>query len=192
MGYLETLQVKEAERTLNEVISFDEQFGGKEIGSKEIGTPARSFLGVVLVVKGQLARGLEMMEEAKSSWIKSERKCAVAIIDYNFGKIYAQLAGGGQNVTLSLVAKNIGFLIKNVPFAAKKAEDYFQSAIRQFNAIGSKGWVGRASLDLGRLHKIKGRKEQARKYITDAIKLFEECEADVFLKQAREELANLT
>jgi hypothetical protein len=57
--------------------------------------------------------------------------------------------------------------------------------------MGSKGWVGRAFLDLGRLHKIKGRKEQARKYIIDAIQLFEECEADVFLKQAREVLAAL-
>ncbi len=57
--------------------------------------------------------------------------------------------------------------------------------------MGAKGWVGRASLDLGHLHKIKGRKEQARKYITDAIQLFEECEADVFLKQAKEALASL-
>jgi hypothetical protein len=62
-----------------------------------------------------------------------------------------------------MVAKNIGFLIKNVPFAAKKAEDYFQSAIRQWNEIGSKGWMGRASLDLGRLHKVKGRNEEARR-----------------------------
>jgi hypothetical protein len=32
---------------------------------------------------------------------------------------------------------------------------------------------------------------EARKYITEAIQLFEECEADVFLKQAREALASL-
>jgi hypothetical protein len=32
---------------------------------------------------------------------------------------------------------------------------------------------------------------RARKYITDAIQLFEECEADVYLKQARETLASL-
>jgi tetratricopeptide (TPR) repeat protein len=186
MCYLETLQAQEAEKALMEVVSFDEKFG-----SKEVGTPGRSFLGAILVLKGHLARGLEMMEEAKGSWIKIERKFLIAYSDYNFGKIYTQLAGGGRNVTFSFVAKNIGFLIKNIPFAAKKAEDYFQSAIEQWTEMGAKGWVGRASLDLGHLHKIKGRKEQARKYITDAIQLFEECEADVFLKQAKEALASL-
>jgi tetratricopeptide (TPR) repeat protein len=183
---LETLQVQEAEKAFMEVISFDEQYG-----SKPLGTGGRALLGPILVLKGELGRGLAMMEEAKSSWIKSERKFAVAHSDYNFGKIYSQLAGGGQNVTLSLVVKNIGFLIKNIPFATRKAESYFQSAIRQWNEIGAPGWVGRASLDLGRLHKMKGRKEQAEKYFTDAIKLFEECEADIFLKEAREELASL-
>jgi hypothetical protein len=94
-----------------------------------------------------------------------------------------------------IVSINIGPIagIKKEPplDSAKKAEDYFQSAIRQFNEMGAKGWVGRASLDLGCLHKIKGRTDQARKYITDAIKLFEECGADGFLKQAQEELATL-
>jgi tetratricopeptide (TPR) repeat protein len=184
--YLETFQVQEAEKALNEVIAFDERFG-----SKQLGTPGRSVLGAILVSKGSLARGLAMMEEAKSTWIKSNRKFTVAMSDYNFGKIYAQLAGGAQKVTFSMVAKNIGFLIKNVPFAAKKAENCFLSAIRQFEDMGATGWIGRASLDLGRFHKSKKRKEQGRKYINEAIALFEECEADCFLKQAKDELASL-
>ncbi|MBW2637466.1 MAG: hypothetical protein JRC86_08105, partial [Deltaproteobacteria bacterium] len=183
---LETLQVQEAEKAFMEVISFDEQYG-----SKPLGTGGRALLGPILVLKGELGRGLAMMKEARSEWLRNERKIAVALSDYNFGKIYAELAGGGQNITFSLVVKNIGFLVKNVPFAARKAEAYFQSAIRQWDEIGTPGWVGRASLDLGRLHKIKGRKEKAEKYFTDAIKLFEESEADVFLKEAREELASL-
>jgi hypothetical protein len=47
------------------------------------------------------------------------------------------------------------------------------------------------TLELGLLHKIKGRTDEARKCISDAVRLFEECEADVFLKQAREALAAL-
>jgi len=169
-----------------EVVSFDEQYE-----SKQLGTPGRSILGAILVSKGQLSRGLELMKEAKRSWVISERKVIYPFSDYNFGRIYAQLAGGGQNVNLSMILKNIGFLIKNVPFAARKAENYFQSAIRQWTEMGSKGWVGRASLDLGRLHKMKGRKVQAEKCFTDAIALFEACEADCFLKQAKDELSSL-
>ncbi|MDD1750903.1 MAG: AAA family ATPase, partial [Methanothrix sp.] len=184
--YLEALQVSEAEKVLMEVISFDEKFG-----SKHTGTPARSFLGAILILKGNLSKGLKMIEEAKDTFIKSERKWAAARSDYNFGVIYSQLAGGGQKPSFSLVAKNIVFLLKNIPFAAKKAEDYFQEAIRQYTELGSKGHLGRAFLDLGRLHKMKGRTDQARKYISDAIKLFDECEAEGFLKQAKEELASL-
>ena len=186
-SYLETLQALEAEKALRQVVSFDEQFE-----SKTIGTAGRGLLGPILILKGHLGQGLAMMEEVKSEWIRNERKSTVAMGNYNLGKIYSQLAGGGQSVTLSLVVKNIGFLVKNVPFASKKAEAYFQSAVRQFNEMGSNGWVGRASLDLGRLHKMKGRKEKARKYFTDAIRLFEECEGDCFLKQARNELASLS
>ncbi len=171
---------------LKDVISFDEQFG-----SKPTGTAGRALLGPILVLKGQLGQGLALMGEARSEWIRSQRKFTIAFSDYNFGKIYAQLAGGGQNVTFSIVAKNIGFLIKNIPFAARKAEACFQSAIRQWTEIGSPGWVGRASLDLGRLYKRKGRKAQAKKHITESIRLFEECEADGFLKQAKAELASL-
>jgi class 3 adenylate cyclase/tetratricopeptide (TPR) repeat protein len=184
--YCETAQIHEAEKVLLEVTKFAEQFGGKSIG-----TPGRSLLGVVTILKGDLARGLKILEETKKEWIKNGRKYFVANADYTFGKVYLQLAEGGQNTSFSMVAKNIGFLVKNVPFAAKKSEEYFQAAIQQASEIGAKGLQGRASLDLGHLYKFKGRTDEARKYITDAIQLFEECEADVFLKQAKEALAAL-
>ncbi len=55
--------------------------------------------------------------------------------------------------------------------------------------IGAKGFLAQATLELGLLHKIKKRTDEARKCISDAVRLFEECEADVFLKQAREALS---
>ena len=102
-----------------------------------------------------------------------------------------QIAEGAGPLSPVMIAKNIGFLLKNIPFAAKKAENHFQKAIKLAQEIGAKGILGQVTLDLGLLHKIKGRTEEARKCITDAIHLFEECEADVFLKRAKEELASL-
>jgi hypothetical protein len=67
----------------------------------------------------------------------------------------------------------------------------FQNGERLAQEIGAKGLLGQVKLELGLLHKIKGRTDEARKCISDAVRLFEECEADVFLKQAREELASL-
>ncbi len=110
---------------------------------------------------------------------------------YMLGKIYLQMIQGEGEKSFSLLAKNIGFLIKTIPFLKQKAEEHLQEAIRVAKEIGAKGILGQAYLDMGELRKIKGSKNEARKYITDAIELFEECENDFFLKQAREALAAL-
>ncbi|GAI10282.1 unnamed protein product [marine sediment metagenome] len=78
--------------------------------------------------------------------------------------MYFQLVEGEGPISLSTVAKNIGFLIKNVPFASKKAEAHFKKAIEVAKEIGAKGVLGQAYLDLGLLHRAKGRTDQARNY----------------------------
>jgi hypothetical protein len=92
---------------------------------------------------------------------------------------------------LPLMAKNIGFLIKNVPFAAKKAEGHFNKAIEVSKEIGAKLVLGRSYLYLGLLHKTKNRIPLAKECISEAVQLFEKCHADVYLKQAKDALATL-
>jgi tetratricopeptide (TPR) repeat protein len=89
------------------------------------------------------------------------------------------------------MAKNIGFLVRNVPFAGKKAEEHFNKAIELAKEIGKKDVLGPAYLDLGLLHEAKRRKAQARECISEAINIFQECEAETYLKQAKEALASL-
>ena len=60
------------------------------------------------------------------------------------------------------MAKNIGFLMKNVPFAAKKAEEHFNKAIELLNEIGAKGFLGPVYLGLAKFYKVTKREEQAR------------------------------
>jgi len=93
--------------------------------------------------------------------------------------------------SFSLIAKNIGFLVKNVPFAGKKAEDHFNKAIEVSKEIGAKMCLGRAYLDLGLLHKAKNRTSLASECISEAIQLFEKCHAGIYLQQAREALVSL-
>ena len=97
----------------------------------------------------------------------------------------------GPKPSLSIMAKNIGFLVKNVPFAGKKAEEHFNKAIELFKEIGAKGYLGLVYLSLGLLYKATKRTDQARQCILEAINLFQECEAEVYLKQANEALDSL-
>jgi tetratricopeptide (TPR) repeat protein len=107
------------------------------------------------------------------------------------GKLYLQIVEGSAKVSLSVALKNIGFLVKNVPFAKQKATDNLKKTIEISEEIGAKGILGMAYLDLGLLHKAKGEKDKARECITTAIQLFEQCEAEVFLQQAKEALESL-
>jgi len=92
---------------------------------------------------------------------------------------------------MATIARNLGFIIKHVPSAAKKANEHFNNAVSTARETGAKGIEGQALLDLGRLQKVKGRKEMARDCLSESAKIFEACEAEFFLKQAKEELANL-
>ena len=71
------------------------------------------------------------------------------------------------------------------------AEKHLKAAIQQYDEIGAISYKAQSLLALGHLYRIKGKSEQAKNCLIDAIKLFEECEANVFLKQAKEELATI-
>ncbi len=64
------------------------------------------------------------------------------------------------------MAKNVGFLVKNVPFAGKKAEEHFNKAIEVFEEIGAKGFLATAYRDLGLLYKARKITDQARQCIS--------------------------
>ena len=186
LSYVSSGQFIEAEDILREVTSFSQNFG-----TALYGTPAHSLLGVVLIAKGHMSRGLRMIEDMGQSFLETGRKYCYATTEYSQGKLYFQLVEGAGPISLSTMAKNIGFLVKNVPFASKKAEDHFNRAIEVARDIGAKGVLGQAYLDLGLLHRTKGEKDKAGECISTAIQIFEQCEAEVYLKQAKEALANL-
>jgi tetratricopeptide (TPR) repeat protein len=187
MAYVADGQYQEASTILREVNKLIESCGYAWAGE-----PVQMLSAVVMITEGHIHQGIEMLEVLIESTLKSGGKYRYALMNYQLGRVYIQIAqGGGGKKDLSFLARNIGFLIKTFPFAHKKAEDHLTKAIQTTKEIGAKGLLAQAYLDRGRLRLSKGKTDEARKYITDAIQLFEECEADVFLKQAKEALASL-
>jgi hypothetical protein len=132
-----------------------------------------------------------MIEEAQRSYLTNERKGVYALSEYILGKIHLQIVQRAQPMSPFTVAKNISFLVKSVPFASRKAEYHFNKAIEVSGEIGAKGTLGQAYLDLGLLQKAKNRKKKATECLSRAIKILEQCEAEGFLRQAKEALASL-
>jgi class 3 adenylate cyclase/tetratricopeptide (TPR) repeat protein len=186
-SYVSSGRFHDAESICQDVINFTEEYGYEYLR-----TGAKGFLGIVMVTKGDLARGINIVESITQKFLEKGCRWRYAVANHMLGRVYSQIAqGGGGERSLSFFLKNIGFLIKTVPFAAKKAEGYLHTAIETAKEIGAKSVLGQAYFDLGRLHKAKGRLADARTCISQAVQSFEECEADVYLKQAREALASL-
>jgi len=186
MSYVSTGQLKEAENTLEDVIRYSRNFG-----TEFLGTLAQGALSIVSIAKGNLSQGIRIVEDTLSVFLENENKYRYATTEYFLGRVYFQIVQGAGPRRLSVVAKNLGFLIRNIPFASKKAEDHFNKAIEVAKEIGAKGILGQAYLNLGLLHKAKGRTKQAKKCVSEAIQLFEKCTAKVYLKQAKEILVSL-
>ena len=176
-------QFQEAEQVLQEVSNFSEKYG-----CEVIGTPIIGVLGLVLIAKGQMDQGLKKLKEAIRVCSEKRANYWHAMFELVLGQVYLRIVDKSGTVSLSAMAKNIGFIIKNVPSAAKRAEDHIKKAIAIAKEIGAKGIEGQAYLDLGRLHQAKGRSDQARDCFSKAARIFEECEAEVYLKQAHEAL----
>jgi tetratricopeptide (TPR) repeat protein len=160
-------------------------------GTEVLGAYAVIPLSVALISEGRMTKGLRQLKELSQALWSDGRKPLYVFAEHTLGSIYLQIVLGEGGFSLAVMARNIGFLIKNVPFAAKKAEEHFHKALETAREVGMKGVLGQTYLDLGILHRAKRRTAKARECLAQAIECFEACEAETFLKKAREVAASL-
>jgi class 3 adenylate cyclase/tetratricopeptide (TPR) repeat protein len=186
LTYGQARQARRAEDLSSEVIVF-----AMKHGTEWYSSVVRPVLGIALILQGHMKEGLGLIHQAEQAYLETGQSYYYAVMKQVLGSLYLQIGLGEGDLSLPTVINNLGFLIKNVPFASRKAETHFNEAIRLAEEIGAKGILGQSYLDLGRLHKAKKRIEKARECLTKAIEYFELCEAETFLKQAKEELQSL-
>ena len=134
--------------------------------------------------------GFKKFEETQEVLRKNHMKVYYGLSEFLLGMVYTQFITG-PSPDFSTLAENIGSEVTIAPFADRKAEEHYNKAIEILREIGSKGNLGQALLGLGQLHKAKKRNEKARECFSEAINLFQECDAHLFLKQARDALASV-
>jgi class 3 adenylate cyclase/tetratricopeptide (TPR) repeat protein len=187
LGYALNGQYDKAKEPLEVLTTFCERWGGEVIGS-----PARGLLGAVLVADGQMSKGVGMLEELRQYWLERGSKWKHFNAEFVFGRLYLQIVERAAPMSFSMILRNLGFLLVNVPTAAGKAEKYFLRAIEAAEEIGAKGALGQAWYDLGELHRLKARRVKAREAFSRAADCFEECGAELSLNKARNRLAGLS
>ena len=185
-GFLDEGDMDGAEQLIDSVVSFT-----NELGCKNLGSFAQVNTGIVLLGKGQMAKGMQLIKKALQIFTNQNRKGSITFMEYLIGKIYLEMVKGDNTLSPITMIKNIGFLIKHVPSAAKNAETQLTKAIETARKVGAKGIMGQAYIDLGLLHKIKKRNEQARLNYEKATDIFEKTGAYAYLDRTREALSDL-
>ncbi len=186
VGHFYNGEFETARRAFEEVAAFSE-----ESGVELLGTPAKTFLGAVYLSTGELKLGLKMLEEGRKRFAERARKWCLGVADGILGQFYLQVATRGGETSLPFMLKNISFLIARLPFATSKAKQHLLNCIEIAEEVGAHCLAGEAYMSLGILHKSKGRKDEAAKSLSEAMRRFEKCELEVPLQQAREVLASL-
>ena len=185
-SYISKGQFQMADQDLHKVLNFSQEFGAEILG-----TPAQGLLGLVSVGKGHLSQGIKLLKTVQKIWLEKQRRCLYAASEYMLGRVYLEIGQRTTPISLSTIIRNAGFLLRAIPFVGRKAERHFNRSIEVAREIGAKGTLGRAYLDLGLLYRAKGKTNQARECLGMAVRVFEQCEAAIYVNQAREALRNL-
>ncbi len=180
MAYFFEGKLQEAEKVFKSNLDFSEKHGMGQISVLD-----QCFLSPILIAKGHMKQGAELLEKARKTMIKNQRRVWYALSEHILGEVNLQIATGPKPA-LSIMAKNVGFLVKSVPFATKKAEEHFNKAVELFKEIGANGFLGLTYLSLGLLYKSSKRTDQAKQCVLEAIAIFRDCGAKANLKQANE------
>jgi class 3 adenylate cyclase/tetratricopeptide (TPR) repeat protein len=169
-------KTKDAQQHIEKTVEFSQQFGAEFAGK-----PAHFFQGIVWVKNGRIDQGLKILEELLQDWIANGSKLRATACGFILATIYAHLAQNAAALNQEQLA----------PLAGKKAGTYFRHTIESAKEIGAKGVLGQAYLHLGLLYKAKGKTDKSGKYFSRAVQYLNRCEAEVYLSQAKENLASL-
>ena len=185
-SYFQLGDFENAAKVAEANLSFCQKFG-----CEYHETAASLILSGVMIANGKMALGIKRIESILLQLKAVEKKGLIPTGEYILGKVYFQIATGEGSLRFSSLLKNALFLVRTLPVAGKRAETHFKNAIEIAKEVGANGVIGQSYLDLGLLYKARNKKEQAKKYISQAVHVFEKIKAEIFLKQAREELAAL-
>lgn len=185
-GYISGGQIEQADQLIQKILTFS-----RERGAEFAGTPAYFFNGVLLITRGRAEQGVRLLERQLQRWKAEGCKLRYAACGPILASVYAGIARKAGPFGKDDFTGNLGFLLRRVPFAARKASAYYRAFVAAACEIGATATAGQAYLDWGMLYRSKKRTSRARTCFESAIDCFEKCQVEGRLQQAKEALASL-
>jgi tetratricopeptide (TPR) repeat protein len=136
--FIQSEQYQEADEILREIIPFCQN-----LGMDYIVLWAQALYGAVLMAEGQFSRGMKMMAEGNRVFTESGRFVSLYFLEFALAEVYFQMATHRRRLGFWTICKNLGFILKEVPFARRKAETYLRKIIQVGQEIGAGGFMQR-------------------------------------------------
>lgn len=124
--------------------------------------------GLALALSGEMARGVRWIEAAVERYVAWGQPFARAYGDWNLGQIYLQMVQGGARPSPAVMWRNLGFLLRTAPFAARLARRHLEAALAEFRRLEIPYAVADSLFQLGLLHQAKRRTAEARARFEEA------------------------
>ena len=176
---------QEAEEILQEIIP-----SCRHLSMIYVLTHAQALYGVVLIATGQFSRGLKMIKAGLVGLTQSGRLFTRYLAEVCLAEIYFQIATRARPLGLWSAFKNLDFIIKEVPFARRKAIAYLNSVIRVGKKVGARSFGhGRALLDFGLLYQLNGKNQQAQECLAEAQLILAQCKSETYAQRVQQALA---
>ena len=134
--FIQTEKYQEADEILREIIPFCQY-----LGMDYIVLWAQSLHGVVLMARGHYSRGMKMVTEAVRVFTENGRSVSLYFVEFALAEVYFQMATLRRRLGFGTICKNLGFILKEVPFARRKAENYLRKIIQVGQEIGASGFM---------------------------------------------------
>jgi tetratricopeptide (TPR) repeat protein len=156
-----------------------------------LAVPGELFLGGSLVGQGSFDVGFKIIHEARKKLNEMHYSYFYIVSELMLGSIFSKIVSREADVKLSIIFRNIGFMLKNIASASKNAETHFKNAIGLAQEIGAKGIEGQAWLELGKLYVVKNKKVDARQAVNSSIEIFRLCNIETHRRQAENVLNSI-
>ncbi len=134
--FIQTEKFQEADEILREIIPFCQH-----LGMNYIALWAQSLYGAVLMARGQYSRGMKIITGAIRVLTENGRFVSLYFLEFALAEIYFQMATRRRRLGFWTACKNLGFILKEVPFARRKAETYLRKIIQVGQEIGASGFM---------------------------------------------------
>ena len=139
--------------------------------------------GLALLSAGSFGEGVRWIETAAKRYAAWGQPFAHYYGHGVLGQIYLTMALGGQRPPLAVMLRNLGFLARTAPFAARLARRHLEAAVQECRRLDILFGLANALFHLGLLHQAKRRTREARVCLDEARAVAATAEAAALCEQ---------